>query len=115
MRAGVKIVIALFALGLGILGGQLIVEGPAALSGIGHTSEALPQVLGGRFIAVAALVLALVMLEEWRATALALAAAASMGIIDRFVEPSQYGATHLGFAAVCLALAAAAFVMSRRP
>ncbi len=114
MAGALKIVLVVFAVGLGVLGWQLIDHGPAALTAIGHTPEALPQVLGGRFIGMAALVLVLALLSEWRAVAVTLASGALMGVIDRFVEPAEFAYSHLGFAAVCTTLAVVALVVARR-
>lgn len=114
MTTALQIALGLFALGLGVLGAQLIAQGPAALAGIGHTPEALPQVLGGRFIGMGVAILALVALSEWRAVSVVLAAGALMGVIDWFVEPAVFASSHIGFAIACSALAAATMFLARR-
>lgn len=104
-----KAFVVLFAVALVGLGVQLIAVSNPDLSAMGHTREALPAVLGGRFLSFGLLLAALVALSEWRALMVVLASGAVMGIVDVFVEPAQYAGTHLGFAAVCLAPMAALY------
>lgn len=93
------------AVGIAVLSGR-----EAVIRRVGHLPETLPQVFAGRYFAMALMVLALTVLEEWRALAVVLGIGALMGLFDAVVVGRAGGGRlpHLVAAGVCVLLAAGA-------
>jgi hypothetical protein len=89
----------------------LLKLGDRALWPLGHTKASLRQSFAARYLAMAAMILALTLLAEWRAAAVVLAIGGVMGLADAWFVHRAGGPAvpHLLAAAACAALSAAAW------
>jgi hypothetical protein len=97
---------------LAAIGVALLLKGERLLETFAHRREALVRVFGGRYLAMAGMLVALSALQEWRALAIVVGIGGAMGLLDAWLVGRVGGQVwpHLLAAAVCLALAAAALV-----
>ena len=121
MTRFVPAIVWVFAGFLVYLGLGGLVFGQAALDLFGHPAAALPQAFAGRYLVMAAIVIAFVALGDWRAIGVVMAAGAALGLADLAIVGAATGftPTHVSIHAVAAlgaaALALAAFARRRAP
>ena len=108
-----------FAAFLIYLGAGTLLFGQAALDLFGHPQSSLAEAFGGRYLVMAAIVIAFLIFRDWRAIGIVMAAGAAMGCLDLILVGKATGfaplnvAIHAVAAAGALALSMGAFSLRR--
>ena len=99
---------------LALLGVLFIASPNKAFSLSGHEQAALPAIMGGRYLGLAALILGLLVLRDNLALALAFSIGAAFGFFDAWATAKVGGklAPHLGAGLVSAALAVGFFLQT---
>jgi hypothetical protein len=100
---------------LGLCGLLIMRQGEQALTTLAHTKASLVQVFGGRYLAMAFIMMGLVSFREWRALAIVLLVGAVMAALDYHFVGKAGGKTlpHVIAGVACLVLAAGALSVMR--
>jgi hypothetical protein len=111
MTTLVPLALSLAACFVGACGLVLLKLGDRALWPLGHTKASLQQSFGARYLAMAAMILALTLMAEWRAVSAVIAIGGIMGLFDAYFVNRAGGPAvpHLLAAAACAMLAGAAW------
>lgn len=117
MTLATTVPLTIYAFGALLIGGAFLVfaRGPALLASFGYWTEALPNVVAGRFIAIAAMTSLMALAAEWRALAILLGCGALMGLIDLFFVRRVGGPSwpHAVASGICVLLAAGCYALSK--
>ena len=103
LSALAPIVTSLLAAGLCAIGFVFIANGQLGLRLSGHERIALPAVMGGRYLGLAAIVAGLLFMNDYPALAMAFAVGAGLGFFDAVVTARAGGSARGHFAVGVLA------------
>lgn len=107
LSQGITILTVALASGLAVLGVLFIVKQETAFALSGHVRDALPTVMGGRYLGLAILIVGLLAMADWKALALAFGIGAGFGFFDGVVVKRAGGSIvpHFGAGTVSAVLA----------
>ncbi len=108
---------AIYLFGALLVGGAVMVfaRGPERLASFGYPIASLPNLVAGRFIAIASMTSWMAYAAEWRGLAILLTCGGLLGLIDLFFVRQVGGPAwpHLVAVGICLLLAAGSYSLSR--